>query len=117
MAASAHAAAPSARPCRTKPPPASWSTSTYAAVRPAPRRIGVAYQLRDLADPGQWIAAPALAGNKGDYYPLLRLSWPISSDGPSRMEIIWCQPWSGSKPRMRVVSNWGPRGGPRRRGG
>jgi hypothetical protein len=24
----------------------------------APRRIGVAYQLTDLADPGQWIAAP-----------------------------------------------------------
>jgi hypothetical protein len=24
----------------------------------APKRIGVAYQLRELADPGQWIAAP-----------------------------------------------------------
>ena len=26
--------------------------------RTAPKRIGVAYQLRHLADPGQWIAVP-----------------------------------------------------------
>jgi hypothetical protein len=26
--------------------------------RTAPKRIGVAYQLRELADPGQWIAVP-----------------------------------------------------------
>ena len=26
--------------------------------RTAPRRIGVAYQLTDLADPGQWMTAP-----------------------------------------------------------
>ena len=30
----------------------------FNARRTAPKRIGVAYQLRHLADPGQWIAVP-----------------------------------------------------------
>jgi plasmid stability protein len=34
--------------------------------RTAPKRIGVAYQLTDLADPGQWITA-TLAANTADY--------------------------------------------------
>jgi hypothetical protein len=46
----------------------------------APRRIGVGYQLTELADPGFWLYDDPLRGDAADtvrhhYYPLIPPTW------------------------------------------